>query len=94
MVEKLEQDLESMGIPQDLLKKMFSRDYQKNIEGADYIRNMISTANEISDLLIKWFYLMMWGQMNQRLTDSMLQMMTQILGVLKQDNYMLMDFEF
>lgn len=40
---------------------MFSRDYQNNIKAAEYIKNEISTANEISDLLIKWFYVMIWG---------------------------------
>lgn len=40
---------------------MFSRDYLKNIEAAKYIKESISTASEISDLLIKWFYVMIWG---------------------------------
>ncbi len=42
---------------------------------------------------MKWAFLMLWGQMNEQMTDSVLHMLVSLLQILHQDNYQLMDFE-
>jgi hypothetical protein len=42
---------------------------------------------------VKWAFLMLWGQMNEQMTDSVLHMLVSLLQILHQDNYQLMDFE-
>lgn len=60
LVDKLIIDFKNQGIPDDLLKKLFSRDVNRNIEAALFIQENLATAHEISDLLIKWTYLMLY----------------------------------
>jgi hypothetical protein len=42
LIEILKEDFRASGIPDELLKKLFAFDYNRNIEGAIYIKEKIS----------------------------------------------------
>lgn len=62
LAEDLIENVRQVGIPNDLRVKMFSYDSKKLMEAAQFIKDKISNASQISDLLLKWAFLRLWEQ--------------------------------
>lgn len=80
-----------MGIPEQLHKMLFSFDFNKHIQAARYIKENLSSAQEISDLLIKWIFFRLWGNCHVVATESILDMAEAITNCLKAESYILDD---
>lgn len=58
---------------------MFSHDSNKVIEAARFVKDKISNASQISDLLLKWAFLRLWEQHNISTTKILLEMLKQVI---------------
>ncbi|KAL4477492.1 hypothetical protein ABPG74_002642 [Tetrahymena malaccensis] len=93
LVEDLIENFRQVGIPNELRMKMFSYNSASVIEAAKYVKEKISSASQISDILIKWVYLRLWEQRNIEVCKIILEMQKQIFDCLKGEQYYLADFE-
>lgn len=75
LIQQLYNDLAQPGFPDDLYQNLVSHSQKKNIEAANFIKNNLSTAQEISDLLIKWCFWKMFNKSNDTFCTIILEMM-------------------
>lgn len=96
LVMELQRNIKNL-ITEDLNKKLLSLDFRKHIESVEILKKAcVSESNnikEISDLIIKWCFIRVWGNTNSLIIGQILSLIKNLLILLSEKNYPLFDFE-